>query len=101
MTPSDIDDFIVNAAWAIHSTYHTALKSSPGAAIFGRNMMFDLPYLDDWTAIGQRRQLMVDKTNERENKRQIDFDYLVVQQVLLEQDGGKLCKGQVNLLDPI
>ncbi len=33
--PADIDTFIDNAAWAIHSPYHTVLKASPGAAIFG------------------------------------------------------------------
>jgi hypothetical protein len=52
VTPEDIDNFIVNAAWAIRSTYHTVLQSSPGAAIFGRDMMFDLPYLAEWTTIG-------------------------------------------------
>jgi hypothetical protein len=31
VTPDDND----NAAWAICSTYHTELKASPGAAIFG------------------------------------------------------------------
>jgi len=30
-----IDTFIDNAVWAIHSTYYTVLKASPGAAIFG------------------------------------------------------------------
>jgi hypothetical protein len=33
--PSDIDIFLSDAAWAICSTYHTVLKASPGAAIFG------------------------------------------------------------------
>jgi len=33
--PADIDTFIDNAVWAICSTYHTVLKASPGAAIFG------------------------------------------------------------------
>jgi hypothetical protein len=32
---SDIDIFLSDAAWAICSTYHTVLKASPGAAIFG------------------------------------------------------------------
>jgi hypothetical protein len=36
VTPDEIDVFLDNAAWAIHSTYHTVLKASPGAAIFGR-----------------------------------------------------------------
>jgi hypothetical protein len=38
---SDIDVFLSDAAWAIHSTYHpTVLKTSPGAAIFGQDMLF-------------------------------------------------------------
>ena len=32
--PSDIDVFLSDAAWAIHSTYHAVLKASLGAAIF-------------------------------------------------------------------
>ncbi len=32
---SDIDVFLSDAAWAVCSTYHTVLKASPGAAIFG------------------------------------------------------------------
>ncbi|MCP4748214.1 MAG: transposase family protein, partial [Desulfobacteraceae bacterium] len=91
VTTSDINDFIVNAAWAICSTYHTVLKPSPGAAIFGRDMMFDLPYLADWTATGQQQKLLVDKSNVHENNCQIDFDYQVGQKCLLEQDSGKLC----------
>ena len=30
--PANIDTFISNAAWAIHKTYHTILKASPGTA---------------------------------------------------------------------
>ena len=44
---SDIDAFLTDAAWAIHSTYHTVLKASPGAAIFGRDMLFNIPFLAD------------------------------------------------------
>ncbi len=45
---SDIADFLTNAAWDVCSTYHTVLKTSPGAAIFGRDMLFDVPFLADW-----------------------------------------------------
>jgi hypothetical protein len=51
--PADIDTFINNAAWAIRSTYHTVLKASPGAAIFGRDMLFDIPFVADWHKIGE------------------------------------------------
>ena len=44
---SDIDTFLTNVAWAIRSTYHTVLKASPGAAIFGWDMLFAIPFLAD------------------------------------------------------
>ena len=54
VSESDIADFLTNAAWAIRSTYHTVLNS-PGAAIFGRDMLFDVPFLADWKKIGEYR----------------------------------------------
>jgi hypothetical protein len=56
ITPDDADVFLDNAAWAICSTYHTFLKASPGAAIFGRDMLFDIPFIADWSKIGNYRQ---------------------------------------------
>ncbi len=47
VTPNDVDVFLDNTAWAIRSTYHTVLKASPGAAIFGRDMLFDIPFIAD------------------------------------------------------
>ena len=35
VSPDNVDIFLDNAAWAIRSTYHTVVKASPGAAIFG------------------------------------------------------------------
>ena len=56
VAPSDIDTFLTNASWAIRSTYHIVLKASPGAAIFGRDMLFNIPYIADWKQIGEHRQ---------------------------------------------
>ena len=66
--PADIDTFIDNAVWAIRSTYHTVLKASPGAAIFGRDMLFDIPFVAGWHKIGDYRQRQTDRSNIRENK---------------------------------
>jgi hypothetical protein len=49
--PADIDTFIDNAVWSIYSTYHTVLNASPGAAIFGQDMLFDIPFIADWNQI--------------------------------------------------
>jgi hypothetical protein len=48
VTPDDIEVFLGNAAWAIRSTYHMVLKASPGAAIFGRDMLFNILFMADW-----------------------------------------------------
>jgi hypothetical protein len=53
VTPNDVDVILDNAAWTIHSTYHTVLKASPGAAIFGQDMLFDILFLADWNKIGE------------------------------------------------
>ncbi len=68
VVPDDVDVFIDNAAWAIRSTYHTVLKASPGAAIFGRDMLFDVPFIADWKKIGEHRQLLTDRNTARENE---------------------------------
>ena len=56
VVPSDIHTFLIDVVWAIPFTYHTVLNASPGAAIFGRDMLFNIPYLADWTQIGDNRQ---------------------------------------------
>ena len=48
---SDIDAFLTDPAWAIRSTYQTVLKASPGAAIFGWDMLFDIPFIADWNKL--------------------------------------------------
>ncbi len=84
---SDIDVFLSDAARAICSTYHTVLKASPGAAIFGQDMLFDIPLIAGWQKIGEYRQWLIDLDNARENKGRIDNDYKVGQKVLLRKEG--------------
>ena len=67
--PHDIDVVLTNASWAIRSTYHTVIKASPGAAIFGRDMLFDIPFIADWKKIGDYRQRQTDRNTAQENKK--------------------------------
>ncbi len=83
VTPDDVNVFLDNAAWAIRSTYHTVLKASPGAAIFGRDMLFDIPFMADWHKIGEQRQSLTNRGNQRENAKQVDYDYKVGGKVLV------------------
>ncbi len=84
---SDIDVYLSDAACAVCPTYHTVLKAFSGAAIFGRDMLFDISFIADWQKIGKRRQRLTDLNNARENKGRIDYDYKVGQKVLLRKEG--------------
>jgi hypothetical protein len=66
--PSDIDVFLSDAAWVVCFTYHTVLKASPGAAIIGQDMLFDIPFIADWQKIGEHRQRLTDLNYARENE---------------------------------
>jgi hypothetical protein len=85
--PYDVDVFLDNMAWAIHSTYHTVLKASPGVAIFGQDMLFDIPFIANWNKIGDYRQRQIDLSTARKNSKQVDYDYKVGSKVLLTQEG--------------
>jgi hypothetical protein len=54
-------------AWEICSTYHTVLKASPGAAIFGQDMLFNILFVADWHKIGEHRQSLTDHSNQHKN----------------------------------
>ena len=66
-----MEDFSVDVAWAIRSTYHDVLKSTPEAAIFDRDALFDIPFVSDWNGIGQGRQEQVECINNR--RKQVPF----------------------------
>ncbi len=84
---SGINIFLADAAWTICSTHHTVLKASPGAVIFGRDMIFDIPFIGDWKKIGEHRQRLTDLNTTHENEGMIDYDYKVGQKVLVWNEG--------------
>ena len=93
ITESGIADFLTNAAWTVCSTYHTVLKTSPGAAIFGRDMLFDIPFLADWSKIREYRQKQMNKNTVKENSGHMDWDYQPGDKLLVIKDG-ILCKSE-------
>jgi hypothetical protein len=93
VTLNDVNVFLDNAAWAICSIYHTVLKASPGVAIFGWDMLFDIPFIADWNKIEYYRQHQTDLSTACENKKCVDYDNKVGDRVLVVQDG-IICKAQ-------
>ncbi len=87
VNPNDVNVFLDNAAWVIFSTYHTVLKASPGAAIFGRDMLINIPLVADWHKVGEQRQSLTNCCNQRKNAKHIDYNYKVRDKLLLINEG--------------
>jgi hypothetical protein len=85
--PIDIDVSFSDAAWATYSTYHTVLKASPGAVVFGQEMLFDFLFIADWKKLGEHRQELTDLNTTQENKGRNNYDYQVGQKVLVWNNG--------------
>ncbi len=99
ITNEDMQDFIVNASWSIPTTHHMVLKAMPGHAIFRRDMLFGIPFLDDWSKIREFRQKQTDNNIECKNACRYDYNYAVGQQVKIHKEK-KLHKAESQHVGP-
>ncbi len=77
-----VDDALATAMHALRSTVSTTLQATPGSLAFSRDMFLNIPLLANWDAILARREQLVNDALLRANKKRINFDYAVGQQVL-------------------
>ncbi len=56
-------------------------------------MLFDIPFVADWHTIGERRQSLTNRGNQRKNAKRIDYDYKVGDKILVINKG-ILCKAE-------
>ncbi len=81
------EGFISAICWAIHSTYHTTLKATPG------QMIFNIRHEADWQLIRERKRARIQENNARENSKRREHDYAVGDQVLIT-------KADFNKMEP-
>ena len=72
-----VHGILQSIAWALRTTFHTSLQTSPGQLTFGRDMVIPATYLANWHNITNRRHNNILYNNARENKSRIDYDYKV------------------------
>ena len=81
------EPILTAVAYAIRSTYHTKLQAMPGQLVFGRDMLLPVQFKADWAAIALRKQKLINKNNEKENKKHKEREYRLGDKVLLERPG--------------
>ena len=80
-----VDSALACTMRAMRSAASTSLSGvAPGAMVFGRDMLLNIPIVTDIISITQNRQLQTDLRLERENRRRSQFDYQVDQMVYLK-----------------
>jgi hypothetical protein len=72
---------------AIRSTYYTTLQATPCQLVFGRDMIQNIDFRANWDQKQERKQDIINKSNQKENKSQIPYEFKVGDQVLLETPG--------------
>ena len=58
-------------AFAVRATIHITLQKTPAQLVFGRDMILNVNHVANWEHIKQRKQALVNKTNERENSKRL------------------------------
>jgi hypothetical protein len=84
--------FLSSAAYAIHGTFRTTLKATPGQLVFGRGMVLPINFMAYWGVIEKQRRTEMSRNNRRENASRISHAYKVGGKVLLKKPGKHLRK---------
>jgi transposase InsO family protein len=79
-----VDEALSTTQHALRAAVSTALGSSPGALVFGRDMFLDVPMIADWHLIARRREQMVNESLRRENMKRRRYDYVQGQRVMMK-----------------
>ena len=71
--------------FALRATHHTTLQASPMQLVFGHDAIFNLQFTENWQAIKNRKQAIIQQNNQRENSKRIPHKYRVGDQVLVDE----------------
>jgi hypothetical protein len=79
-----VESVLASAADASRTgAVHRMLGISPGALVFGRDMLLPIPVIQDYNLTGERRQTLIDRNAATQNRHHYFKDYLVSNEVLI------------------
>lgn len=80
-----VDSAIASAIYAMRTTIHTTLKTTPGILAFHRDMLLNIPITAQIQDIQNRRQKIIDQNNAKENRKRHPHQYQPHNLVLLSE----------------
>ena len=78
------EGILSSTMFAIRSTVHTTTQHTPSQLVFGRDAILNINQEANWQLIKQRKQALINKGNERENRRRQSHVYNTGDKVLLK-----------------
>ena len=78
-----MDTCFATAAYASKVAIHRTLNMSPGALVFQRDMILNIPLITDLLQLHERRQIIIDERLRRANLRCRKFDYQPGDEILI------------------
>ena len=79
---TSIDSALATASHAVRTNTSQATGCSPGALVFHRDMLLDVPLVIDLVQVRDKRQIMVDENLLRINAKRSSYDYQPGQKIL-------------------
>ena len=67
----------MSIAWAIRASYHHTIMTTPGQAVFGGDILFNLASVLYWIVVTTAKQCQVYIDDVRENYRRVTHDYAI------------------------
>ena len=77
-----VDTTIATSVFALRSTVHSALQTTPGGLVFGRDMILDIPLVSDLETIQQKRRQLINDSLIIANRQRFSHDYHIGNEVL-------------------
>ena len=78
-----MDTCFATAAYASKVAIHRTLNVSPGALVFQRDMILNIPLITDLLHLHERRQIIINDRLRRANLRRRTFDYQPGDEILI------------------
>jgi transposase InsO family protein len=72
-------------AFAVRSTFHASLQSTPGQLVFGSDTIFNIQHIANCEFIKQRKQKIINLNNKKQNVNCVQHVYQVEDKVLLHR----------------
>ena len=79
-----VDNALSTAMHVTRCAVSRSLGVSPGALVFQRDMILDIPIIADLVDIQERRQIRIDENLRRQNQRRREYHYTIGQEVLIK-----------------